>query len=154
MSRLAELYARISPHLAHRPGSTAFSRGHAWLLRRSGGRVGRSMLSAPVLVLRSTGRRSGQPRESPMFFVRHGDGYAVVASNAASRRPPAWWLNLQSDPNAEALVDGRWHPVRARRADAQEEQELWPRFQAIYGGYDHYRAIARREMPVVVLAPR
>ena len=89
-----------------------------------------------------------------MFFVRHGEGFAVVASNAASRRPPAWWLNLESDPDAEALIDGRWLAVRARRADAAEEHALWPRFQSLYAGYDHYRAIAQRELPVVVLNPR
>src|SRR5438270_9013540 len=104
MSRLSEVYARISPHLAHRPGATQASRAHAWLLRRSNGRLGRRFIGAPVLVLRTTGRRSGQARESPMFFVRNGEGFAVVASNAASQRPPAWWLNLQADPRAQALV--------------------------------------------------
>ncbi len=148
-----EFYARISPHLAHRPGATQASRAHAWLLRRSGGRLGRRMLGAPVLVLRSTGRRTGQLRESPMFFVRHDEGFAVVASNAASPRPPAWWLNLQADPDVRAYVDGRWHDVRARKATDEEAQALWPRLQQIYVGYDHYREIAKRELPVVVLEP-
>lgn len=154
MSRLAGFYARLSPRLAHRPGATQFSRAHAWLLRHTGGRLGRRMLGAPVLVLRTTGRRSGQVRESPMFFVREGDAFAVVASNAASRRPPAWWLNLEADGRAQAFVDGRWHDVRARRATEDEEQALWPRFQEAYVGYDHYKAIATRDLPVVVLERR
>ena len=153
MARFISLYARLSPHLAHRPGATQASRAHAWLLRRSNGRLGRRFIGAPVLVLRTTGRRSGQPRESPMFFVRDGERFAVVASNAASKRPPAWWLNLQADPGAQALVDGQWHPVRGRHATDEEEGRLWPSFQEIYAGYDHYRAIASRELPVVVLEP-
>jgi deazaflavin-dependent oxidoreductase (nitroreductase family) len=89
-----------------------------------------------------------------MFYVRHGDGFAVVASNAASKRPPAWWLNLRAAPDAEAAVGGGWRPVRAREATEAERSELWPRFVAMYRGYDHYREIATREMPVVVLEPR
>ncbi|HEY0630913.1 MAG TPA: nitroreductase family deazaflavin-dependent oxidoreductase [Thermoleophilaceae bacterium] len=154
MSRLADAYARLSPRFAHRPGTAAASRAHAWLLRRSGGRIGKRFMGADVLVLRTVGRRSGEPRESPMFYVRHGDGFAVVASNAASKRPPAWWLNLRATPDAEAVVGGGWQRVRAREATEAERSELWPRFVAMYRGYDHYREIATREMPVVVLEPR
>jgi F420H(2)-dependent quinone reductase len=154
MSRLADVYARLSPHIAHRPGSTWASRGHAWLVRRSGGRLAGRALGADILVLRTTGRRSGQLRDAPMFFLGHRDGFAVVASNAASKRPPAWWLNLRDHPEAEALVHGRAHPVRARAAGEREVAELWPRFVELYSGYDYYKSIATREMPVVILDPR
>ena len=154
MGRFAETYAKVSPKLAHTPGATAGSRAHAWLLRRTKGKLGRRFLGAPVPVLRTTGRRSGQQRDSPMFFVPHGSGWAVVASNAASVKPPAWWLNLQAKPEAEALVEGSSHAVRARRATDEERDELWPRFVAIYKGYEHYESLATREMPVIVLEPR
>jgi deazaflavin-dependent oxidoreductase (nitroreductase family) len=153
VARLADAYARLSPRFAHRPGSSAATRAHAWLLRRTRGRLGRRFLGADVLVLRTTGRRSGEPREAPMFYLRHGDGFAVVASNAASARAPAWWLNLQAHPEADLLVDGESHRIVARRATADEVAELWPRFVAMYRGYDHYREIARRDMPVVMLEP-
>src|SRR5919199_61512 len=114
MGRAADLYARVSPHLAHRPGSALPTRLHAWLLRRTGGRLGRRFLGIPVLVLRTTGRRSGEPRESPMFFLAHRDGWAVMAANAASKRPPAWFLNLEAEPDAEALRGGaEFGPVAA-----------------------------------------
>lgn len=106
------------------------------------------------MVLRTTGRRSGEPRDAPVFFVRHGDSYAIVASNGASKRPPAWWFNLQAQPDAEALVRGDSHPVRARPATSQEADELWPRFVKVYSGYAHYKAIATRELPVLILEPR
>lgn len=105
-------------------------------------------------MLRTVGRRSGKVRDSPMFYLRYRDGYAVVASNAASERPPAWWLNLQASPDVQALVKGHDHRVRARPATAEETAELYPRFTELYAGFDHYRAIATRELPVVVLEPR
>jgi deazaflavin-dependent oxidoreductase (nitroreductase family) len=154
MSRLADAYARLSPRFAHAPGTAAASRAHAWLLRRSGGRLGRRFMGADVLVLRTVGRRSGKPREAPMFYVPYRDGFAVVASNAASKRTPAWWLNVQASPDTEATIGDGWRAVRAREATEAERTELWPRFVAMYRGYDHYKEIATREMPVVVLEPR
>jgi deazaflavin-dependent oxidoreductase (nitroreductase family) len=154
MSRIADFYGRITPYLAHRPGSAQATRAHAWLVRRSGGRFGGRVLGAKVLVLRTTGRRSGQQRDAPLFFVSHGKDFAVVASNGASKRPPAWWLNLQADPQAEAFVRGVSHTVQARTATEHEAAELWRAFAAAYSGYEHYRSIAKRELPVVVLETR
>ena len=149
----ADLWAKISPGLANRPGTALLSRVHAWLVRRSGGRLGR-FVGVEVLILRTTGRRSGKPRESPMFFLEHGEALAVVASNAAATRTPAWWLNLQAHPDAEAYVKGRAVPVRGREATSQEAELLWPRFDALYAGYERYREISSRELPVIVLEPR
>jgi F420H(2)-dependent quinone reductase len=129
MSRIADAYARVSPLLAGRRGTAIPTRAHAWVLRRSGGRIGRR-------------------------FLPHDGGFAVVASNAASERPPAWWLNLQAHSEAEAFIGGSPHPVRARAATGAEVEELWPRFVEMYRGYDHYVSIASRELPVVVLEPR
>jgi deazaflavin-dependent oxidoreductase (nitroreductase family) len=154
VGRAADLYARVSPRLAHRPGTTLPTRAHAWLFKRSKGRLGRRFFGAPVLVLRTTGRRSGEQRESPMFFVRHGEAWAVVASNAASERPPAWFLNLTADPEVHVLEGGGEHAATARQATQAEAAELWPRFVEVYRGYEHYREIATHELPVVILEPR
>ncbi len=89
-----------------------------------------------------------------MFFVSQGDAFAVVASNGAAKHTPAWWFNLQDQPDAEALVRGVSHPVHARPATDLEVDELWPRFVALYSGYEHYKSIATRELPVVILEPR
>jgi deazaflavin-dependent oxidoreductase (nitroreductase family) len=148
---VADFYARLTPYLAHRPGTARATQVHAWIVRRTGGRLGGRALGADVLVLRTLGRRSGQWRDAPVFFVPRDDGFAVVASNAASARPPAWWLNLQDHPDADALVRGRTHPVRARPATGEEITELWPRLVELYSGYEHYRSIATRELPVVIL---
>jgi F420H(2)-dependent quinone reductase len=154
MAHVADFFARLTPYLAHRPGTARATQAHAWIVRRTGGRLGGRALGADVLVLRTLGRRSGQWRDAPVFFVPRGDGFAVVASNAASTRPPAWWFNLQDHPDADALVRGRTYPVRARAATEAEITELWPRLVDLYSGYEHYRSIATRELPVVVLEPR
>jgi deazaflavin-dependent oxidoreductase (nitroreductase family) len=154
MSRVAAAYARISPRFAHKPGSAAASRLHARIHRITRGRIGSRMLGADVLTLTTTGRRTGQPRHSPMFYLEHAGSYAVVASNAASPRPPAWSLNLQAHPNATAHVRDVTLQVRSRPATGSEIDELWPRFVDMYAGYNHYRSIATRPMPVLILEPR
>lgn len=157
MPMIADIYAKISPYLAERPGAGTATRLHARLLRATGGRFAGRVLGvqSDVLVLRTVGRRSGKPRESPMFCLPFGEGgYAVVASNGAAKHTPGWWHNLQAQPEAEAFVRGVAHPVRARAATDAEVSELWPRFVALYSGYEHYKSIATRELPVVILDPR
>jgi deazaflavin-dependent oxidoreductase (nitroreductase family) len=154
MSRIANSYARISPKLAHKPGSTAASRFHARVHKLTRGRIGSRLLGADVLTLTTTGRRSGQPRDSPMFYLERSGSYAVVASNAGSPRPPAWYLNLQAQPTATAHVGGVELHVRSRLATDSEIEELWPRFVDMYPGYDYYRSITTRTLPVIILDPR
>lgn len=155
MSRLlAPIFARISPYLAHGPGSAWATQAHGWIVRHTGGRIGGRALGGDILVLRTTGRRTGRIRDAPLLFVSQGDGFAIVASNAASQRVPAWWFNLQDRPEADVVLRGRNHPVRARAATAQERAVLWPRLVELYSGYEHYESIAARELPVVVLEPR
>ncbi len=81
-------------------------------------------------------------------------GSRLWPPNGASEQPPAWWLNLRAERAAEALVNGRWAPVRARQATEEEAEQLWPGLVEIYRGYDHYREIVTRELPVVILEPR
>jgi F420H(2)-dependent quinone reductase len=154
VSLTADIFARISSRLAHRPGSARATQLHAWLVRHTGGRIGGRAIGADILVLRTVGRRSGRVRDAPLMFAPFGDAFAIVASNAASEHPPAWWFNLQDHPDADAVVHGRTHPVRARPATTEEIAELWPRLVEVYSGYEHYKSIAARELPVVILEPR
>jgi len=107
----------------------------------------------PVLVLTTTGRRSGRSRSVPVGFLRHGRGFAVLASNAGSDRPPAWWLNLQADPAATVLADRRRTAVLARQTTESEDRELWSTFARLNPGFDEYRRLTTRRIPVVVLEP-
>ncbi len=114
------------------------------------GRVGR----APVLLLTTTGRRSGQPRTTPVLYLADGERLIVIGSNAGNERPPAWALNLESHPDGEVQVRGRRAKVRARIAEGQERDELWRRMNEQYAGFDDYRGRTQREINVFVLEPR
>lgn len=151
------LTARVSNFMARfRPGAKAVTRLHARILRLSGGRLKRSFLLAggqPVLVLTTTGRKSGKRRPTPLAYLRDGERFVVAASNAGLDSPPAWWLNLQADPGAEVEVGGERRPVRARRARPEEQEDLWRRFVAQYAGFDDYNTFTEREIPLVILDP-
>jgi deazaflavin-dependent oxidoreductase (nitroreductase family) len=114
------------------------------------GRVGR----APVLLLTSTGRRSGQRRTAPVVYRADGERLIVIGSNAGNERAPAWALNLRANPDAEVEVRGARRQVRARVAEGEERAELWRKMNDQYSGFDDYRARTARDIAVFVLDPR
>ncbi|CAN5450742.1 nitroreductase family deazaflavin-dependent oxidoreductase [soil metagenome] len=113
------------------------------------GRIGR----APVLLLTTTGRHSGEPRTSPVLFGREGEDLVVVGSNAGNSRPPAWALNLRADPEAEVQIRGSSHRVRARVAEGAEHGRIWARINDEYAGFADYALRTEREIPIFVLEP-
>jgi F420H(2)-dependent quinone reductase len=151
-------FARIRHHLSSMRRSASFvTRSHAEVIRWSGGRIRRSFLftgGVPILVLTTVGRRSGRRRSIPLGYLEHGTAFAVLASNAGNDRVPAWWLNLTAEPRADVLADGTRYDVTARQADALEDDALWERFAALNPGFDEYRRLAGRRIPVVLLEPR
>lgn len=126
---------------------------HRFLYKASGGRIGARAGGVDVLLLKSTGRRTGRERETPLLYVREGDRYVVVASNAGDDRHPGWWLNLRERPETEIQVGQDRRAVRARRADEQEEAKLWTLLDQAYPAYADYRRRTARSIPVVVLDP-
>ena len=106
-----------------------------------------------TLALRTTGRKSGERRETLVWYMLDPPNLVLVASNAGSDRHPGWWLNLEANPLAHVRVDGDWRPVRARRASGEELTGLWPRLEALSASYRAYRAAAKRDIPVVILEP-
>ncbi len=151
------LFARIRHRLTGlQRSSPALTRAHAAAIRLSGGRIRRSFLftgGMPILVLTTIGRKSGRSRSTPVGFLRHGEAFAVLASNAGNDRSPAWWLNLQATPRAEILANGTRYTVTARRANAEEEATLWNEFATKNPGFDEYRNLTERQIPVVILEP-
>jgi deazaflavin-dependent oxidoreductase (nitroreductase family) len=114
------------------------------------GKVGR----APVLLLTSTGRRSGQPRTAPVLFLADGEALIVIGSNAGNKRAPAWSHNLKANPDADVQIRGERRSVRARVAEGAERSELWAKMNAQYAGFDDYEERTSREIAVFVLEPR
>jgi F420H(2)-dependent quinone reductase len=151
------VFARIRHRLTWMRHTSPFlTRAHAAAIRLSGGRIRRSFIftgGMPILVLTTIGRKSGQRRSTPVGYLRYGDGFAVLASNAGNDRSPAWWLNLQADPSAEVLAGRARLAVKARRANTAEEEALWKRFATCNPGFDEYRNLTQRQIPVVVLEP-
>jgi F420H(2)-dependent quinone reductase len=140
-----------------RRSAPLLTRAHAAAIRLSGGRIRRSFLftgGMPVLVLTTVGRKTGRSRSTPIGYLRNGEGFALLASNAGSDRSPAWWLNLQAEPRAQILADGTRYAVTARQADADEHEALWRTFASLNPGFDEYRRLTKRRIPVILLEPR
>ena len=108
----------------------------------------------PVLLLTTTGRRSGKSRTTPLLYLREGEAIVVVGSNGGSDSTPAWWLNLRSEPHAEVEIGRARTRVTARKASPEEHVRLWAQFTAGYPGYAKYATKTAREIPVVMLEPR
>jgi deazaflavin-dependent oxidoreductase (nitroreductase family) len=124
------------------------------IYRLSRGRIFGNIGTAPVLLLTSTGRRSGQQRTAPVVFLADGERYVVIGSNAGNVRTPAWSYNLQANPDAEIELRGMRKLVRARVAAGEERAELWRKVNAMYEGFDDYDAKTSRDIAVFVLEPR
>ena len=128
---------------------------HQWLYEHSDGRIGASLGGRPMLLLRSVGRRSGQPRTAALLYVRDGDAYVVVASKGGAPRHPGWFHNVTAKPEVEIQVGRERMRVRARVAEGKERSRLWARADEInQGQYAVYQSRTSREIPVVVLEPR
>ena len=131
------------------------SKANVWAYRATGGRVGgRFLRGAPVLLLTTRGRRSGQPRTAPLLYLADGDRIVIVASKAGMSEHPLWYRNLQEHPECEVEIGRERRAVRARVASETEKRELWPKLVAMYRDYDDYQARTERDIPVVILERR
>jgi deazaflavin-dependent oxidoreductase (nitroreductase family) len=145
-----------------RRATRAFTAAHEFWYRMTNGFVG-GWAGAPILLLTTTGRKSGEPRTTPLLFVRDRNGrdrdgrdrddLIVIASYGGSDEHPQWWRNLLAKPEAEAQVFGERRDVVAHEATGDERQRLWRRITMLYPVYRFYESRTSREIPVVVLRP-
>lgn len=126
---------------------------HLAAARLSGGRLFRRVAGMPMLLLTTTGRKSGQARTVPLSYFRSGAAWVVIASNAGADHAPGWYHNLVADPHATVEIGSRRWPVVAEIADAPTKARLWPDVQRLSAVYDAYRARTTREIPVILLRP-
>ena len=124
---------------------------HRVLYRSSNGVIGGRMANSPVLLLTTTGRRSGKQRTVPLLYLMDGPNVVLVASNGGAVSHPTWWLNLKATPDAWIQIKSIRRRVKAEQASAAEKQRLWPRLTAMYPGYRRYQEITDRDIPVVIL---
>ncbi|OXM65793.1 MULTISPECIES: nitroreductase family deazaflavin-dependent oxidoreductase [Amycolatopsis] len=104
-----------------------------------------------ILILFTKGRKSGQERKHALIFREHEGAYLLVASNGGTDTPPAWFVNLQADPNVEVQIKGERFRAVARVATPEEKPAMWAKMTEAWPDYDEYQKKTTREIPVVVL---
>lgn len=129
------------------------TRAHVAVYRASGGKLAGKLGKNPILLLITTGRKSGQRRTTPLLYLADAEKMVIVASNGGASKHPAWWLNLRANPEAEVEIGGRTIRVRAEEAGPAEKQRQWPKLVEMYSGYESYQKKTDREIPVVILHP-
>jgi deazaflavin-dependent oxidoreductase (nitroreductase family) len=145
-------YARFSMGLSTK-NFRRIGKLNAPIYRLTRGRVGGRVGKAPVLLLTTTGRKSGQQRTAPVVYLADGDNVVVINTNAGHEKIPAWSLNLKAKPEAEVEIGGDRRPVVARVAEGDERADLWRRHNIQYSGFDEYDENIRRRPEVFVLEP-
>lgn len=128
-----------------------FGQEHVERYEASDGAEGHEWEGTQTLLLTTVGRRSGQPRTTPLIYAPYGDAYTIVASKGGSDEPPDWYLNLSEQPEVEVQVLGDRFKARARTAGAEEKPEIWKTMASEWPAYDEYQQRTDREIPVVVL---
>jgi deazaflavin-dependent oxidoreductase (nitroreductase family) len=140
----AWLFARVAHHL-DRPVYRATRGRHTLASLVSG---------IPVVMLTTTGARSGQARTVPVLGIPTGDGVAIIASNFGQYRHPGWYHNLRAHPDASVVVEGERRHVRAVEAEGERRARIWESGLRVYPGFAQYeRRAAHRQISVFVLEP-
>lgn len=122
------------------------AQGHLWDGSFAGGRA-----NAPTLLLTTTGRKSGRHITMPLLYGQDGDNYIIVGSKGGAPQHPAWYLNLQANPQVEVQVVEKRFRARARTAVGEERQRLWQLMVDVHPPYPDYQKSTTRVLPVVVL---
>jgi len=131
-----------------------FTAFHETVFKATKGRVAGRVFGMPVVMLTTTGRKSGKKRTTMLTSpVQDGDKFVLVASYGGDDRHPAWYLNLRDNPVVELIGSGRSGPMKARTASPEEKAELWPKITSKYKGYAGYQTKTDRDIPVVIVEP-
>jgi deazaflavin-dependent oxidoreductase (nitroreductase family) len=128
---------------------------HRAIFDASKGRIFGKAFGMPVAELVTTGRRSGRKRSTMLAVpIVDSDRLVLVASFGGDDRHPAWYLNLQANPEVRATIAGSTRTMIARTATEEERAELWPRITSVFEGYARYQERTERPIPVVILEPK
>ena len=144
----------MSPAARRGPLLKLIWRAHRLWYRLSDGRLGAKFQGWDVLLLTTTGRKSGARRSVTLNYFRQDHALVVIASNAGDDRDPLWWQNLKAHADAEVRLGPKRVAVRAREAQATERQLLWARIVERDPAYAEYGRRTKRRIPVVLLEPR
>jgi F420H(2)-dependent quinone reductase len=129
--------------------------GHMLLYRATNGLIGHHIPGLPpMLLLDHVGAKSGVKRTSPLLYIKDGANVVIVASKGGYPKHPAWFHNVRANPDTTVQIGSERRQVRARVANAQERERLWPRAVAAYRDYARYQERTDREIPLVILERR
>ena len=129
-----------------------FGEAHVRRYRETGGKVGHVWREgATVLLLTTTGRKSGEKRTTPLIYAKDDGRYVIVASKGGAPEDPGWYANLVKTPEVELQVEDAVFRARARTASGDERVRLWRKVNEVWPHYDEYATRTTREIPVVVL---
>lgn len=130
------------------------SRINTWAYKATKGKVGGKFLKgAPVALLTTTGRKTGEPRVSPLLYLREGNRVILVASQGGAATNPMWYLNLKANPKVTVQIKDEILTLTARDATESERAEYWPKLTAMYSSFDDYQSWTDRVIPVVICDP-
>jgi deazaflavin-dependent oxidoreductase (nitroreductase family) len=131
---------------------TLFGQEHVERYQATGGAEGHEWAEGTtVLLLETTGRRSGKHYTTPLIYREHDGAYMVVASKGGADVAPDWYSNLQANPDVTVQVGAERFPARARTATADERPQLWREMAEVWPAYNDYQSQTDRQIPVVVL---
>ena len=127
-----------------------------WVYEKTNGKLWNTFLGGPVAILTTIGRKSGEPRKTPLLYLEVGDEVVMVGSKGGMSKPPLWYLNIKSNPEVQIQIGARKRTMVARHATEAEEAELWPKLDAMYSGYVEYRARCEgvRKIPVLIFSEK
>jgi deazaflavin-dependent oxidoreductase (nitroreductase family) len=128
-----------------------FGKEHVDRYEATDGEEGHDWRGPVTLSLETKGRRTGETHKTPLIYQEHDGNYLVVASKGGADKPPAWYLNLDANPDVGVQVRGDRFKARARTATPDEKPEMWKKMTAAWPDYDDYQKRTDREIPVVVL---
>ena len=128
-----------------------FGEEHVRRYQETDGEVGHEWEGTVTLLLTTVGRRSGKERTTPLIYQPEGDAYVVGASKGGADDHPAWYKNLQANPEVKVQVKGDKFTARARTATPEEKPSLWRKMTSVWPQYDEYQQKTSRDIPVVVL---
>jgi len=130
------------------------SRVQSWVYRKTDGRLAGTFLQgAPVALLTTTGRKTGEPRVSPLVYLREGNRIVLVASKGGTASNPMWYLNLKANPKVSVQIKDEVLGLTARDANDEERELYWPRLVQMYTSFDDYQSWTDRVIPVVICDP-
>jgi deazaflavin-dependent oxidoreductase (nitroreductase family) len=129
-----------------------FGAEHVRVYRETNGARGYHWRGTQILLLTTTGRKSGEPRTTPLIHTVDGDRWIVIASKGGAPENPAWFKNMETDPKASIQVEAEEIPVVMSTADGDERDRLWSAMLEEWPAYDDYKQKTDREIPVVVLS--